>query len=38
MLAAIAGLVYGGLFALANFVTPAPHEISQPVKLPKAAK
>ena len=28
VLAAIAGIVYGAMFALANFVTPKPREMS----------
>jgi len=37
-LAVIAGLVYGGLYALATFVKVKPREITQPITLPKAAK
>lgn len=31
IVAILAGLVYGGMFALANLVTPQPHEIVQPL-------
>lgn len=36
VLGGLAALVYGGMFALANFVKVAPHEIAEPVELPKA--
>jgi len=36
--AALAGLVYGGLYALANFVKVKPREITQTIQLPKVAK
>jgi len=36
--AMLAGLVYGGLFALANFVKVTPREITQTIQLPKASK
>ena len=36
--AVLAGLVYGGLFALANFVKVKPREITQTIQLPKAGK
>ncbi len=36
--AVLAGLVYGGLFALANFVKLKPREITQTIQLPKASK
>jgi hypothetical protein len=38
VVAALAGLVYGGLYALANFVTVKPREITQTITLPKAEK
>ena len=34
--AVLAALVYGGLFALANFVKVKPREITQTIQLPKA--
>jgi len=37
-LAVIAGLVYGGLYALATFVKVKPREITQTIILPKAEK
>jgi len=37
-LAVIAGLVYGGLYALATFVKVKPREITQTITLPKPAK
>ena len=37
-LAVLAGLVYGGLFALANFVKVKPREITETIQLPKADK
>ncbi|HZZ61705.1 MAG TPA: histidine kinase [Roseiarcus sp.] len=37
-LAVLAALVYGGLFALANFVKVTPREITQTIPLPKAGK
>ena len=36
VVAALAGLVYAGLFALANFVEVKPREITQSIQLPKA--
>jgi hypothetical protein len=36
--ALLAGLVYGGLYALANFVKLTPREITQTVTLPKGGK
>ena len=33
--AVLAGLVYAGLFALANFVKVKPREITQTIQLPK---
>ncbi len=36
--AVLAGLVYGGLYALANYVRVAPREITQTITLPKASK
>jgi hypothetical protein len=36
--AVLAGLVYGGLYALANYVRVAPREITQTITLPKAGK
>ncbi len=36
VVAALAGLVYAGLFALANFVHVTPREITQTIQLPKA--
>ena len=36
--AVLAGLVYGGLYALANFVKVTPREITQTIQLPKADK
>lgn len=38
VLAVLAGAIYGGLWLLATQVTVTPHEISQRVELPKAAK
>jgi hypothetical protein len=38
VVAALAGLVYGGLYALANFVKVKPREITQTITLPKAEK
>ena len=37
-IAVLAGLVYAGLFALANFVKVKPCEITQTIQLPKAGK
>ena len=34
----LAGLVYGGLYGLANYVKVTPREITQPITLPKASK
>ena len=36
--AVLAGLVYGALYALANYVKLTPREITQTITLPKAAK
>ena len=36
--AALAGLAYGGLYALANFVKVQPREITETIILPKAPK
>jgi hypothetical protein len=36
--AVLAGLVYGGLYALANYVKATPREITQTIPLPKAQK
>jgi uncharacterized membrane protein (UPF0136 family) len=36
--ALLAGLVYGGLYALANYVKVQPREITQTITLPKAPK
>jgi len=36
--AVLAGLVYGGLYALANYVKVTPREITQTITLPKASK
>jgi hypothetical protein len=36
--AVLAGLVYGGLYALANFVRVTPREITQTIQLPKLLK
>ncbi len=36
VVAALAGLVYAGLFALANFVQVKPREITETIQLPKA--
>jgi uncharacterized membrane protein (UPF0136 family) len=36
--ALLAGLVYGGLYALANYVKVQPREITQTIALPKAPK
>jgi hypothetical protein len=33
----LAGLVYAGLFALANFVKVTPREITETIQLPKAS-
>jgi hypothetical protein len=33
--AILAGLVYGGLYALANFVKVKPREITETIQLPK---
>ena len=38
VVALLAGLVYGGLYALANFVKVKPREITQTITLPKAEK
>jgi hypothetical protein len=38
VVALLAGLVYAGLFALANFVKLTPREITQTIPLPKGAK
>jgi hypothetical protein len=37
VVAVLAGLVYAGLFALANFVPVRPREITETIQLPKAA-
>ena len=34
----LAGLVYGGMFALVTFVEPVPRDMSQPVPASKFAK
>jgi len=36
--AILAGLVYGGLFALANFVKVRPREITETIQLPNIQK
>jgi len=36
--AILAGLVYGGLFALANFVKVRPREITETIQLPQVKK
>jgi IS4 transposase len=36
--AVLAGLVYAGLYALANYVRVTPREITQTITLPKAGK
>jgi len=38
VVAVIAGLVYGGLYALANFVKVTPREITETIPLPKTQK
>ena len=38
VVAALAGLVYGGLYALANYVKVKPREITQTITLPRAVK
>ena len=38
VVAVLAGLIYGGLFALANFVKVKPREITQTITLPKGDK
>ena len=38
MVAILAGLGYGAMFALANFVEPQPHEIVQPLPAAKLNK
>jgi len=38
VLGALAALVYGGLYYLANGVRISPHEITQIIELPKAPK
>ena len=38
VVAVLAGLIYGGLYALANFVKVKPREITQTITLPKAEK
>ena len=38
VVAVLAGLVYAGLFALANFVTPAPREMTATVPQDKFLK
>jgi hypothetical protein len=38
ILGGLAGLIYGGLYLLANEVKIAPHEITETVDLPKAPK
>jgi hypothetical protein len=38
VLAAIAGIVYGAMFALANFVTPKPREMSVTIPQDKFLK
>jgi hypothetical protein len=37
-IAVLAGLVYGGLYALATYVKVTPREITQTITLPKASK
>jgi hypothetical protein len=37
VLAVLVGLVYAGLYALANFVQVKPREITQTIQLPKVA-
>jgi hypothetical protein len=37
VVAVLAGLVYAGLYALANFVQVRPREITQTIQLPKVA-
>ena len=37
-MAVLGGLVYWALFALANYVTVTPREITQTITLPKAGK
>ena len=34
----LAGLVYGGLYGLANYVKVTPREITRTITLPKAGK
>jgi len=36
--AVIAGIVYAGLYALANFVKVTPREITETIQLPKVQK
>ncbi|PPD14088.1 MAG: hypothetical protein CTY25_12780 [Methylobacterium sp.] len=36
-MAIVAGLVYGGLYALGNLVEPEPRDIVVPVPMPRAA-
>jgi phage shock protein PspC (stress-responsive transcriptional regulator) len=38
VVAALAGLVYGGMIALVIFVKVQPREMSQTIEIPKAAK
>ena len=38
ILAILAGLVYGGMLALVDFVKVAPREITETIVLPKSAK
>jgi hypothetical protein len=38
LVAVLAGVVYGGLFVLANFVKVKPREITQTITLPKVNK
>jgi len=37
VVAVLAGLIYAGLYGLANFVQVRPREITQTIQLPKAA-
>jgi hypothetical protein len=34
VLSALAALVYGGMTAMVTYMTPQPHQISQPINLP----
>jgi hypothetical protein len=38
VLGGLAGLAYGGIYYLANFVKIPPHQITETVELPKAPK